>query len=333
MIPDIAPARDKVRPLWSVMIPAYNPTRHFDDMLASVLAQAPDAGVMQIEVVDDASSGDVGERVRCIGGGRVGYRRNECNLGLFENWNECIRHARGLLVHILHQDDKVLPGFYRSMEGGLAQCPDAGARFCRHLYMDGNDRWIALSAAEAEAAGELPRCRERFAEGFAVQCPAMVVRRSVYEAVGGFDTRFKYLADLDMWKRIAARYPILWEPETLAVWRQHDAAATMALLSDADKITDAFLLMERSVRYFADLRVANRIFCGKTLSAVRAVSMGLAAAGRLDAVRVILGHLAACSVGRRQSASLLVLLWLRYGLARIWPRTRTMNGPQGGVTP
>ncbi len=48
----------------------------------------------------------------------------------------------------------------------------------------------------------------------------MVVRRDVYEKLGGFDTNFKTAGeDWEMWVRIAAHYPVWYEPAPLACYR------------------------------------------------------------------------------------------------------------------
>ncbi|MBK8553003.1 MAG: glycosyltransferase [Ignavibacteria bacterium] len=54
----INPIPDRVkRPLWSVMIPTFNPKEHFIiQAINSVLVQDPGQEKMQIEVVDDCSS-------------------------------------------------------------------------------------------------------------------------------------------------------------------------------------------------------------------------------------------------------------------------------------
>ena len=54
LIAPLPPQAD--RPLWSVMIPAYNCTHFLPQAIESVLAQAPGPAHMQIEVVDDAST-------------------------------------------------------------------------------------------------------------------------------------------------------------------------------------------------------------------------------------------------------------------------------------
>ena len=65
---------DSERPLWSVIIPTHNCAAYVETTLASVLAQAPAAEEMQIEVIDDHSEKDDPEAVvRRLGPGRVGF--------------------------------------------------------------------------------------------------------------------------------------------------------------------------------------------------------------------------------------------------------------------
>src|ERR1700751_1291578 len=101
-------------PLLSVMIPAYNPApRQLEQALESVLSQDFGVEAMQIEIVDDCSPNvDVQQLARAVAGDRVGFSRTAKNMGLAGCWNTCIERARGEWVHILHQDDYVLPGFY-----------------------------------------------------------------------------------------------------------------------------------------------------------------------------------------------------------------------------
>ena len=114
--PLISPLQEEnsPRPFWSVMIPTYNPRADYlEETLNSVLQQDPGPDQMQIEVVDDCSNDNTASEVtRRIGAGRVTFHAESQNRGLANNWNRCIERARGHWVHILHQDDIVLPGFY-----------------------------------------------------------------------------------------------------------------------------------------------------------------------------------------------------------------------------
>ena len=56
--------------------------------------------------------------------------------------------------------------------------------------------------------------------------PCIVVRRSVYEELGGFDNRLVYAEDWEMWVRVAARFPVYYEERPLACYRMHGNSNT-----------------------------------------------------------------------------------------------------------
>jgi GT2 family glycosyltransferase len=220
-------AGEIARPVWSVMIPAFNANATLLETLTSVLAQDPGPAAMQIEVVDDCSTrDDTLDLVEQIGSGRIGFFRQPRNLGVAANLTQCIRRARGKLVHLLHADDLVDPGFYLTLEQVFDSQPRLGAAFCRHRFIDAQGRTLSLSPLERNESGVLENAIERLAEEQRIMTPAMVVRRSVYEEVGGFDTRLVCTEDWEMWVRIAARYPIWYETQPLASYRMHDDTNT-----------------------------------------------------------------------------------------------------------
>jgi glycosyltransferase involved in cell wall biosynthesis len=211
------------------MIPTYNRTTCLERTLSSVLSQDPGAAQMQIEVVDNDSTADDPEPlVRQVGGDRVSFVRQPRNIGMTSNWNSCIERSVGEWVHILHDDDMVFPGFYERLKRGLMNRFDVGAGFCRHAFIDENDHWLCTSELEKPTAGILPDFIETIGARQRIECASIVVRRSVYEKLGGFLCGF-YLADWEMWNRIAAHYPIWYEPATLAAYRQHSKSANTAL--------------------------------------------------------------------------------------------------------
>src|SRR5262244_3596494 len=104
------------RPFWSVMIPTYNPVGYLERTIESILTQDAGPKEMQTEVIDDCSTKtDVERLVRKVGGDRVTFYQRLERGDLCGNWNTCIDRARGHWVHILHQDDLVLPSFYQRL--------------------------------------------------------------------------------------------------------------------------------------------------------------------------------------------------------------------------
>jgi|SRR5438876_3460602 len=136
------------------MIPTYNPrAEYLEETLKSVLQRDPGPHQMQIEIIDDGSmDNSASEITRRVGAGRVTFRADPKNPGLMNTWNRCIERARGHWVHILHQDDIVLPGFYDVLRKG-EEHSHAGAIFCRHAIANSKGHWIriikALHAARA----------------------------------------------------------------------------------------------------------------------------------------------------------------------------------------
>jgi GT2 family glycosyltransferase len=238
-------------PLWSVMIPTYNCAAYLRETLASVLAQDPGPEIMQIEVVDDASTRDDPEAVvQELGRGRVGFFRQPENVGHVSNFNTCLERSHGRLIHLLHGDDRVREGFYARMAEPFLGHPEIGAAFCRQIIVDGRGNWLAISPLEQPESGVLPDWLETLAVGQRLQTPAMVVRREVYEELGGFDRRFSYYGeDWEMWVRIAARYPVWYEPEPLAFYRIHGESLSGLSQRTGDNGHDLRLAIEINRRH------------------------------------------------------------------------------------
>jgi glycosyltransferase involved in cell wall biosynthesis len=211
--------------MWSIMIPAYNCANYLPDVLRSVLSQDLGEECMQIEVLDDASTDtDVEALVKDIGKGRVKYFRQQDNVGALRNFETCIKRSRGRLIHLLHGDDKVKPGFYKKMTLLFQRYSDAGAAFCNYQFINNRGCKMMDWIPEGEE-GILNNWLQRIAERQRIQFVAMVVRREVYEKLGSF-YGMTYGEDWEMWVRIAKHYPVAYTPEVLAEYRVHDSSLT-----------------------------------------------------------------------------------------------------------
>jgi len=225
------------RPLWSVMIPTYNCAEYLRETLASVLAQDPGPEVMQIEVVDDRSTlDDPAAVVEELGRGRVGFYQQPYNVGYIRNFETCLLRSRGQLIHLLHGDDCVRDGFYSKLQSAFEKNSEIGAGFCRHIGMDEKGHWLWISDLEQSDSGILSNWLERIAVKQRIQTPSIVVRRDVYEKLGGFDRRFSCCGeDWEMWVRIAAHYPVWYEVKPLAMYRIHSKSLSrMSTRTGAD---------------------------------------------------------------------------------------------------
>ena len=81
----------------------------------------------QIEVVDDSDRAE--EIISAIAGFpqlKINYFKQPSRVSISENFNTCVERAQNDLVHILHDDDYVLPGFYATYGEYARRYPDVG---------------------------------------------------------------------------------------------------------------------------------------------------------------------------------------------------------------
>ncbi|MBC6610241.1 glycosyltransferase family 2 protein [Hymenobacter sp. BT507] len=243
---------------WSVMIPAYNCIAYLHHTITSVLAQDPGADVMQIEVVDDYSTdGDVQAMVYALAKGRVSYYRQQHNVGSLRNFETCINRAQGEWVHILHGDDVVEPGFYAEIQHLFTQFPEAGAAFTNSSFIDEKGEFLIGKKPLTEQPGLLENFAVENAKYQHLDPPCMVVKRKVYEQLGGFFA-VHYGEDWEMWTRIAAHFPVAYSPKCLAGYRtlQRDNITSKSFMS-GQNIADSLKVIQIIQNYLPDSEKAT----------------------------------------------------------------------------
>jgi hypothetical protein len=82
-----------------------------------------------------------------------------------------------------------------------------------------------------------------------------VVKRSVYEKVGGFCAEAHYAADWEMWKRIARYFPVCYVPDVLASYRLHSASETSRTINNGKNMSDIRASIEISKSYLPEQSV------------------------------------------------------------------------------
>lgn len=124
------PARDIRAPVLTIAIPFRSGRDYLVRAIESALAQDDDAW---IGFVCDNQSPEPGVEalVKDVGRGRLGYVRNDTNLGMVGNFNRCLELATTDLVTLLHSDDELVPDYVRVMRDAARRHPDAAAFFCR----------------------------------------------------------------------------------------------------------------------------------------------------------------------------------------------------------
>ena len=259
------------------MIPTYNCASYLRSALESVLVQDPGATEMQIEVVDNHSVNDDPEAVvRSLAPGRVDFSRQARNVGHTRNFNACLDRSRGNFIHLLHGDDLVLPGFYARMGKILTDHREVAAAFCRYGVVNEHGEWLHSAPAQAPRSGILEGWFEEIAVGQCLQPPAMVVRRDVYEAIGGFDQRIQVCGDdWEMWTRIAAYGQVWYEASTLACYRVHTSSLSSENLRTGANMRDLRLVISINRELMSPDQAQQLTARALEVNAVAAVRRGL----------------------------------------------------------
>ncbi len=234
-IPGIQEEQGK-RPFWSVVIPVYateNRRQYLLQCLASVLMQWRGHSQMEILLIDDASVPPLYNLVNAIGGGIIRYYRNPQNMGAYRNFNIGVALSRGQWIHLLHDDDYVLPGFYDRLKQSLEGCPESiGAAFTGYENINETGKVVFTQQVYGKHRGIAPDFLQQIGVANPLNMPAVVISRKAHEHLGGYLPELNYTGDWEFYKRIAAFYDWWCEPEILARYRQHtDNITTESILS------------------------------------------------------------------------------------------------------
>ena len=236
----------------SVVIPAYNAAWCLQRAIRSVLSQT--LTPREIIVVDDGSTDETPEialrfspAVRLI---------RQPNRGLSAARNTGIRHARADWVGFLDADDRWLGAKLEAQTAALVAKPHAHWVFCdaRIVNARGDQlgRWTFPTDVETQ--------RDLLGRLFSANIVAgsgsgVVARRSCLIDAGLFDENLRSVEDLDMWMRLAARYPFAHAPgEHVAITRH---AASMSRNLDVMR------------KHLLAVRWKNRLLLGRTPNARR----------------------------------------------------------------
>lgn len=234
-----------------MVLPAYNCADYLAIALAGVVEQLKDTDA-EIIVVDDASVDDAAGVVERVGQGRVRFERNEPGLGAVRNFNHCLDLASGDLVHLLHADDAVLPGFYDAMASAMDG--DAVAAVCRTRYVDGAGTPGAVTRSLRQGSGVWDNALPAMVVSNRVRPSGIVVRRSAYEQVGGFRTDLPHAADWEMWTRLCATGEVTFVDDILALYRRHGASDTAARIKSGVNIRERVTAIDLVAQFLPEAK-------------------------------------------------------------------------------
>ena len=278
-------------PLFSVVIPLYNKRDTVARALNSVLAQ----GVQDLEViiVNDGSTdgsemvvaGFADPRIRII---------QQVNQGVSAARNRGIAEARADLIAFLDADDEWLPEFLATIGRMAARYPQCNLYGTRYFLQNtrGERRPAVVRGLASNFEGILADYFRVAARSSPPVCSSAVcARRLALKGIQGFPVGVRSGEDLLTWARLAARGPVAYSMECLAVFVQSAAETCEVPPSREPESSDAVGAglaslhkeipkhLEGSVRQYRAFWHKMRASCflrlGRSAVARREILMGL----------------------------------------------------------
>jgi glycosyltransferase involved in cell wall biosynthesis len=229
-------------PIVSICLPNLNNRAYLDERLDSIFAQTfPD---WELLVYDNYSDDGAWELLQAKARHEPRMRIAQApRAGMYANWNNCVRAARGKYVYIATSDDTMAPNCLARMVEALERNPDCGLCHCSLEIIDVNGQAINSDTWESWDApryfGEwmnVAHIRRAPHDGFLhfglgtiyTSITQLLIRRSVFDQIGLFRTDSHSYADFEWGMRAGLTQNVVHLPEKLATWRRHEAQATQA---------------------------------------------------------------------------------------------------------
>jgi len=191
----------------SVVIPTYNRKNLLSRALKSILAQSSKPA--EIIVVDDGSTDSTASLVQGFHPD-INYFFQE-NHGVSSARNTGLRMARCEWLALLDSDDEWLPSKLAAQATALSQNPEFRICHTDEIWMRRNKRVNAMRKHAKSGGWIYQRCLPMCV----ISPSSVLIHRSVFEEVGGFDEHLPACEDYDLWLRICASYPTLFVDEPL----------------------------------------------------------------------------------------------------------------------
>lgn len=180
----------------SVIVPHYNRPDFLRRALLSIHAQTLQPA--EIIVVDDGSTPEAFQKVQSLSD-LATIVRNPKNLGLSATRNRGVAAASAEWLAFLDDDDCYLPHKIEAQARYLSEHPECmaiGGGMLMRRPDDSEEYWGGTTTQRLQLADAL--CHT------ASTIPALMIRRDVFQRLGGFDTRLRNLPDYEFGIRLLA---------------------------------------------------------------------------------------------------------------------------------
>ncbi|MEX2121702.1 MAG: glycosyltransferase [Pirellulales bacterium] len=225
------PQRQRSKAIWlSIIVPTYNGARFLRAALDSVASQVDDG--VEVIAVDDGSTDSTPAILRSYAKRLplcIVSREHRGNWVANANYGLSI--AKGEYISLLHQDDLWAPQRLAILKGMTSQYPAAPMTLHPSWFIDVQGRKVGgwrppFPTVSQELSGAMVFERLLVQNFICVAAP--LFRAETVAKLGGLDETLWYVADWDLWLKIASTGSIVYHPRPLVAFRVHSESQTWA---------------------------------------------------------------------------------------------------------
>ena len=201
----------------AVIIPAYNAAAYLEEAIGSALSQT--LAAVQVIVVDDGSTDDTAAGAEKFGDAVMLTRQPNSGVSVARNLGAQQIAAEWLLF--LDADDRLRPDAL-SLLAARAVIGEFGVVY--GMSADFENARVIREHGNGAMQGAVPLpARVAFWKAPIATPGAAMIRRDVFERVGGWDARFNTTADRDLWCRIGTQAEFGFVEQVVVERRIHDS--------------------------------------------------------------------------------------------------------------
>jgi len=240
-----------------IYIPFYKGIRHLRSAVQSVLNQSSEQ--WKLTVVDDCGpDGEQAEAFVCsLQNPNVFYIRHEKNIGMSQNWNFCLEHAKNAnasLITLLHDDDMLLNNYVEVMLHEFSSDSSFALISCGAEIISNSGQRV-FSVPDYVKSFIRPKMKNFILEGESgftlllkgnfIMCPTNCYNLTVIGSEK-FATHYRQVQDLEFYFRLLERQERIKCIATKAyAYRRHDLAATSLQTASLLRFDEECELYER----------------------------------------------------------------------------------------
>ena len=203
---------------FSIVIPLYNKEKEIERTIQSVLNQTIEN--FELIVINDGSKDSSPQKVSKFKDSRIRLI-SQSNKGVSSARNSGIKNANNSLIAFLDADDEWTPYHLETLLRLRKNYPDAGMYGTAYKVVLENDKVkesLLTGIPESTFEGLIDNYFRQSLYGDLMNASSLCIPKWIFSEVGYFLTTEVMGEDLDMWGRVALKYPVAFSASSTVIY-------------------------------------------------------------------------------------------------------------------